>query len=179
MSSKDNQFPAWVTAVYAVSRALGVLSACLILLGILVVCHMVFVRGVLGVSSIWQTEFTSFCILASTFLGAPYILLTRGHIGVDIVPMMVQGKARLFLYLFGSFIGLLFCFFFLYSSIPWFYEAWVTGLTTSSVWSVKVWIPYSTVPIGLFILCLQFLAEIWLVITKREQPFGMAANLRL
>ncbi len=41
---------------------------------------MVFVRAVLGQSSIWQTEFVTFSLVAATFIGAPYILLTRGHV---------------------------------------------------------------------------------------------------
>jgi TRAP-type C4-dicarboxylate transport system permease small subunit len=87
-----------VQVVYAVSRALGVFSACLIVLAVIVVCQMVFVRAVLGESSIWQTEFTTFAILAATFLGAPFILLTRGHVGVDILPMLVAGNKRRALY---------------------------------------------------------------------------------
>ena len=66
------------------------LAALLILLSIGVVCQMVFIRAVLGQSSIWQTEFVTFSIVAATFLGAPYILLTRGHVAVDIVPLMVS-----------------------------------------------------------------------------------------
>ena len=60
---------------------------------------MVFVRAVLGESSIWQTEFVTFSLVAATFLGAPYILLTRGHVAVDVVPLMVRRAARRVLHL--------------------------------------------------------------------------------
>ena len=171
--------PVCVAAVHATSRFFGVVAACMLLLAVGVVCQMVFTRAVLGQSSIWQTEFTTFCILGATFLGSPYILLTRGHVGVDIVPMMVAGRARLSLYLLGSFIALGFCGFFLYASIPWWHDTWVTGQTTSTIWRAKLWIPYLAVPVGLFILCLQYLAEIWLVCTRREEPYGMAPGVNL
>jgi TRAP-type C4-dicarboxylate transport system permease small subunit len=168
-----------VAAVHAVTRAFGVFSAALLVVALIVVCHMVFVRAVLGQSSIWQTEFTTFCILAATFLGAPYILLTRGHVAVDILPMMVQGKARRGLYLLGSGIALAFCGLFFYGAMGWWHEAWTSGQTTASIWRARLWIPYLSVPVGLGLLCLQYLAEIWLVLTGREQPFGLDPGVSL
>ena len=35
------------------------------------------------------------------------------------------------------------------------------------------------VAVGLALLCLQFLAEIWLVATHRQHPFGLAPDERL
>ena len=166
--------PLWVRAVQALSRVFGVASAGLILLSVFVICQMVFVRAVLGESSIWQTEFVIFAIVAATFLGAPYILLTRGHVAVDVLPLMASTPIRRGLHLVGSLIALAFCGFFLYAAIPWWHEAFETGQTTPSIWKARVWIPYLSVPVGLGLLCLQFLAEIWLVITGREAPFGMA-----
>ena len=50
---------AFVGAVRALSRASGVVAAGLIGVGVLVVCHMVFVRYVLNQNTIWQTDFTT------------------------------------------------------------------------------------------------------------------------
>lgn len=181
MLNKEQQraLPLWVQMVYAVSRALGVFAACLIVLAVLVVCQMVFVRAVLGQSSIWQTEFSTFTILAATFLGAPYILLTRGHVGVDILPMMVAGNARRSLYFVGSAIALAFCALFFYASVAWWYEAWHTGQTTSSMWAARLWIAHLCVPVGLGVLCVQYATEIWLVVTRREEPYGMTPGVNL
>ena len=179
MSSSDKRVPAWVAAVRAVSRAFGVAAAALIVLSIGVVCHMVFVRAVLGQSSIWQTEFVTFSTVAATFLGAPYILLTRGHVAVDVVPLMLHGTARRDLFLVGSAVALAFCAVFLYGSLPWWHEAWQSGHTTPSIWRARLWIPYLAVPVGLTMLCLQYLAEMYVVATQRELPFGLGAEDRL
>lgn len=176
---KERALPLWVQTVYAVSRVLGVFSACLLVLAVIVVCHMVFVRAVLGESSIWQTEFTTFTILAATFLGAPYILLTRGHVGVDILPMMVAGNARRALYFLGSGIALTFCCLFFYASVSWWYETWRTGQTTSSMWAARLWIAHLCVPVGLGLLCVQYATEIWLVITRHEEPYGLTPGVNL
>lgn len=168
--------PAWVSAVHAASRLFGVVAAGMILLSIFIVCHMVFVRAVLGQSSIWQTEFVTFAIVAATFLGAPYILLTRGHVAVDIVPLMVTPPTRRALNVLGSVVALVFCLLFLYASLSWWHEVFALNQTTPSIWRARLWIPYLAVPVGLTLLCLQFVAEIWLVLTRRENPFGLAPD---
>jgi TRAP-type C4-dicarboxylate transport system permease small subunit len=146
---------------------------------IAVVCQMVFVRAVLNQSSIWQTEFVMYLLVAATFIGAPYILLTRGHVAVDVVPLMVRPRARRGLHLVGSLIALGFCGLFLYASVPWWWETWVSDQTTSSMWRARLWIPYLAVPVGLTVLCLQYLAEMWLVYTDRDHPFGLSPDDRL
>ena len=166
--------PVWIAALRTVSRALGVFSAGLILLSIGVICQMVFIRTVLGQSSIWQTEFVTFAIIAATFLGAPYILLTKGHVAVDIVPLMVRQPARKALHFGGMLIALIFCGFFLWGAVPWWYETFESGQTTPSIWQPRVWIAYSTVPIGLAVLCLELIAEIYLVAVDRQMPFGLS-----
>ncbi len=173
MSSEVQPPPGWIRAIHAASRLFGVAAALMILYSIAVICQMVFVRAVLGQSSIWQTEFVTFSIVAATFLGAPYILLTRGHVAVDIVPIMVSTPTQRKLHLLGSVIALVFCGFFLYASIPWWHEAWLRGDTTSSIWRARLWIPYLSVPVGLGLLCLQFLAEIWMVLSRRAEPFAV------
>lgn len=168
--------PTWARAVRRLSTVLGVLAAGLILVAIAVICYMIFVRAVLNQSSIWQTEFATFTIVAATFLGAPYILLTRGHVNVDLLPLMSGMKLRRVLYLLGGVISLLFCGTFLYASVPWWYEAWTSGQTTASIWRAPLWVPYLAVPVGLAQLCLQMLTEMWLVLRGVELPFGLSPD---
>jgi TRAP-type C4-dicarboxylate transport system permease small subunit len=179
VSSNQNPMPAWVSAVHAASRFFGVIAAGMILVSIVVVCQMVFVRAVLHESSIWQTEFVMYLLVAATFIGSPYILLTRGHVAVDVVPLMVSPRMRRHLHLVGSVIALVFCGLFLWASIPWWHDTWVNDQTTSSMWRARLWIPYLSVPVGLTLLCLQYLAEVWLVITQREHPFGLSPDDRI
>lgn len=180
MSSEDGPpLPGWVAAVHAASRTLGVAAAALIALAIGVICQMVFVRAVLNQSSIWQTEFVTYSLVAATFIGAPYILLTRGHVSVDVLPLMAAQPMRRALHLLGSVIALVFCAFFLYAAVAWWWDAYHSGLTTPSMWRARLWIPYLAVPVGLALLCLQLGAEIWLVATRRQPPFGMSPDEHL
>ena len=178
-SSRAAPLPRWVAAIHAASRVFGVAAAGLILLSVGVVCQMVFVRAVLGQSSIRQTEFVTFALVAATFLGAPYILLTRGHVAVDVLPLMLAQPARRALFLLGHAVTFVFCAFFLYAAIPWWVESWQTGQTTPSIWRARVWIPYLSVPVGLALLCLELVADAYLVATRRADPFGIAPDATL
>ncbi|HMN20422.1 MAG TPA: TRAP transporter small permease [Ottowia sp.] len=175
MSSKPAaaSVPAWAGAVQAVSRAFGVFSALLIVVAIGVICQMVFVRAVLGQSAIWQTEFSIFATVAATFLGAPYILLTRGHVAVDVLPLMVGHETRRWLFVIGYAAALVFCALFLWAAIPWWYETWASNQTTSSIWRARLWIPYLAVPVGLALLCLQLAVELVLVLERQANPFNL------
>ena len=171
--------PAWVRGVHAISRAFGVFSAGLILLSVGVICQMVFIRAVLGQSSIWQTEFVTFALIAATFLGAPYILLTGGHVNVDVLPLMAGHEARRRMHFVGSLVALAFCVLFLWGSVPWWYETWASNQTTSSIWRARLWIAYLSVPVGLALLSLQYVAEIYSVLTGSALPFGLAPDDRI
>ncbi len=67
-NERAGPLPAWAAAVCGLSRIFGVVAALMILLSIGVICQMVFVRAVLGQSSIWQTEFVTFSLVAATFM---------------------------------------------------------------------------------------------------------------
>lgn len=163
-------------AVQWASRLSGYVAAALMLVSVAVVCHMVFVRAVLGESSIWQTEFVSFALIAATFLGAPYILLTRGHVNVDLLPLLLAARARKRLALAAGGIALTFCLAFFYSSLHWWWEAWSLNLTTPSIWRARLWIPYLSVPLGMGLLCLQYGVELWAVLQDRAPAFGLSAQ---
>ena len=55
---------------------------------------MVFVRYVLNQTTIWQTDFTTWSLVAATFIGSPYLLLNRGHVNVDVLPLHLTGRPR-------------------------------------------------------------------------------------
>jgi TRAP-type C4-dicarboxylate transport system permease small subunit len=161
------------------SLASGLAAAALILSSIFVVCQMIFVRAALGQSAVWQTEFVTFALIAATFLASPYLTLTRGHVNVDLLPLASPPAARKPIYFLAAAIGFGFCALFLWTSIPWWWDAYETGQTTSSMWRARLWIPYLSVPVGLGLTCVQYLAEMLAVAAGWEHPFGMKPEDRL
>lgn len=163
----------FVEAVRLLSRLSGAVAILLILASLVVICQMIFVREVMGQSSIWQTEFVIFALVAATFIGAPYVLLTRGHVNVDLVPLLVGHKTRVALALLAAVLSLVFCLVILWSSVGWWHEAFTRNLLTNSMWRARLWIPYLSVPVGMGLLSLQYVADIWALLTGRDMPFGL------
>src|SRR5919206_3212157 len=84
----------FILIITRISQLCGIIAAGLIAAAVLVVCHMVFVRYVLGHNTIWQTDFTTYSLVAATFIGSPYLLLNRGHVNVDVLPHYLGKRAR-------------------------------------------------------------------------------------
>lgn len=166
----------YIQFVSNTSKLCGVVSALMILVSVIVVCQMVFVRYVLGESSIWQTEFVTYLLIAATFIGSPYVLLTRGHVNVDLIPMYLPQHWRLRLALFASGMSLAFCLLITYTGYEFWYEALEGGWVSDSIWEVRLSIAHFSLPFGFAILSLQYIADILSLIRGDEMPFGLSAE---
>lgn len=164
----------FIQFVSNLSKLCGIVAALMIFVSVLVVCQMVWVRYVLEASSIWQTEFVTFLLVSATFIGSPYVLLTRGHVNVDLVPIYIKHKWRLWLALFASILSLAFCVLITVVGYEFWYEAWEANWVSDSIWEVRLWIPYFSLPFGFFVLSLQYVADILSLIRGDEMPFGIA-----
>ena len=162
--------------IYALSRACGILAAGLVGAAILVVCQMVVMRYFLNASTVWQTEFVIFSLVAATFIGSPYVLLVKGHVNVDLLPNYLGEKGRLFLALIASVGGLLFCGILAWKGYGLFHEALVNNWTTDTVWALPLWIPYIAMPLGIGVLALQYVADIIALLTGAAMPFAMDSH---
>lgn len=162
----------YVRVVSTLSRAAAFVAAGLLLASIGVICQMLVIRHGLGRSAIWQNEFVTFALVAATFLAAPYVLLVRGHVVVEVVPLWLSGPARRVLGLIAAALGFLFCLLVFATSLEWWWEAFAQGHRTSSMWRARLWIPYLSLPVGSLLLTLQYLAELWEIATGRKAPFG-------
>jgi TRAP-type C4-dicarboxylate transport system permease small subunit len=166
----------YVRAVTLMSKACGVAAAALIAAGVLIVCEMVFVRYVLNQSTIWQTDFTTYCLVAATFIGSPYLLLSRGHVNVDVLPHYLGPRWRYRLALAAAAMSLAFCLVMTVLTFNFWHEAWTERWVSDTMWRARLWIPYSAMPVGLGILSLQYVADIYNLATGRTPPFGMAPD---
>ena len=139
---------------------------------------MVFVRYVLNQSTIWQTDFVTYSLIAATFIGSPYVLMTRGHVNVDVLPHYAGPRERWWLALFAAVVSLAFSITLAVLTFQFWKEAWDNDWVSDTMWRARLWIPYGAMPIGLYVLSLQCLADLLSLITGREPPFGMASLQR-
>jgi TRAP-type C4-dicarboxylate transport system permease small subunit len=167
----------FIRGVRLLSQLCGIVAAALTALAVVVVCQMVFVRYVLNQTTIWQTDFVTFSLVAATFIGAPYVLLTKGHVNVDVLPLYVGQRARWWLALVAIGISLAFALVMAVLTLQFWHEAWESNWRSESMWRARLWIPYMAMPIGLTVLTLQYVVDLVNLLTGREPPFGMAPDV--
>jgi len=166
--------PLFLKSVRRLSRLCGAIAAVLLIAAVLAVCHLVFVRYILGASAIWQHEFVTFSLIGATFFGGPYLLLSHGHVNVDLLPMYLGRRGRLALALLASALSFAFCLVIAWTGFEWWAEAWSNGWRAETVWAPPLWIPYLAMPIGVGLMALQYVADILALITGRTTPFGLS-----
>jgi len=162
-----------IRGVRLLSQACGIFAAALTAAAVVIVCQMVFVRYVLNETTIWQTDFVTFSLVAATFIGAPYVLLTKGHVNVDVLPIYVRQRTRWWLALVAILISLAFALTMAVLTFEFWLEAWENNWRSESMWRARLWIPYGAMPIGLGVLTLQYVVDLVELLTGREPPFGM------
>lgn len=163
----------FVRGITLLSKLCGIVAAGLIALAVLVVCHMVFVRYVLNENTIWQTDFVTYSLVMATFIGSPYLLLSRGHVNVDVVPQFLSTRPRFWLAVASAVMSLAFCAVMTVLGFQLWQEAWESNWVSETMWRVRLWIPYSAMPIGLGLLSLQYVASLYELFIGREVPFGI------
>ena len=159
-----------VRAVAALSRLAGIAAAVMVLVAVLVVCQMVVQRYFLHQSSIWQTEFVTYLLIAATFLGTPYVLLVGGHVRVEALTERLP--PRLAAWARGVALGVVAA---VSGVVAWagatlWWEAWANGWRSDTVWGVRLWIPYAALPAGFGLTFAQALALLWEHLARGEPP---------
>jgi TRAP-type C4-dicarboxylate transport system permease small subunit len=166
----------FIGAVAWLSRLGGVAAAALLLAAVLVICQMVFVRYVLQGSAVWQHEFATFSLIGATFIGAPYVLLTRGHVNVDLLPIYLGPRGRFALALVAALISLTFSIILGWCGFGFWYQSYLENWHAQTVWRPPLWVPYAAVPLGMGVLSLQYVAEILALVTGRRARFSGGAE---
>ena len=168
---------AYIRVMRRLSQVTGVFAALLIALAVLVICDMVIERYVFNLTTIWQIDVVTYSIVAATFVGSPYVLMKRGHVNVDILPMHSSPRTRYWLAIATGAIAVAFCIVLWYLTATYWYEAYSENWRSNTVWRARLWITYLSMPVGLGLLVLQYFAELLAVATGRQRPFGIVSDL--
>ena len=76
------------------SRIGGIVATLLLVAAMVVISEMIFLRYVFRAPTYWETDFVVFSATAAIFIGAPYVLLRKGHVGVDVIETLLADRAR-------------------------------------------------------------------------------------
>ena len=162
--------------IKGLSIVCGWIAAVMILASVLITCQMIFVRFVMEQSTIWQTEAVIYLMIGATLLGLPYVQSLRGHVNVDLIPIMVKGRARKVLAAVVLLMTMAVVSVILFYSFENLHVARELGWRSETVWAPKLWIPYLALPLGFGLYLLQLLADFVALVLGVDRPFGLEDN---
>jgi len=165
--------PLPLRGIALLSRACGMMSALMIVSAVIITCQMIFIRFVLNESTIWHTEGVTYLMIGATMIGLPYVQYLRGHVNVDLLPLMLPpgGRKALAVLVLGgtlAIVGVMLWYGYLF-----WHEAWDWGETSNTPWNPKLWVPYLALPLGFGLYALQLAADFYAMLRGIEQPFGL------
>jgi TRAP-type C4-dicarboxylate transport system permease small subunit len=153
--------------VSKLSDVCAVVAGVLLALAIVVIVYMI-VRRSTGFSTDWELEFAVFMMVAALFLGSPYCLKTEGHVAVGLLEMALSQKNAAWLKFASQIVGLGVVLFLAYMGYEKTLESFLQGEVTESSWAPPKWPLFATMPIGLGLTALQYIALIRLPLFKGE-----------
>lgn len=166
----------FIRAVHAVSTLCGWVAAGLLVASLLITCQMIFVRAVLGQSTIWQTETVIFLVIAAVCLGLPYVQLVRGHVNVDLLPLMLKGRSRMIWAVLLKLVTLAVIALMAWYSFDVLHQAWSRNWKSPSVWAPRIWPVWAAVSVGFSLMLLQLLADFYALLRGIDHPFSLETH---
>ncbi len=166
----------FLKAVAAISTVAGWASAGMIVAAVAITCQMIFIRFVLNGSTVWQTEAVIYLMIAATLVGLPYVQRLRGHVNVDLLPLSLPPRPRLILAIVMLSLSIAIVAVMLWYGYEWWHFAWERGWRSDTVWGVMLWKPYLALPVGLALLLLQLVADLYAILIGVERPFALEDN---
>jgi TRAP-type C4-dicarboxylate transport system permease small subunit len=147
--------------VETLNRVMYWVSAVAIVLSSLILTYEVVMRYLLKIPTIWEIEAAVYLGVLATFMGAAYGLKDGAHINIDVVIRVLHPRTRRRLERFTSFLALVFCAYVAYKGWEMFWEAFSKGWRSESVWGPPLAAPYLFLPLGMTLLSLQFLIQMF------------------
>lgn len=161
----------FIRFVDRLSDACAVLASIMLVAATLIVCWMVLYRA-LGNSTWWEIEAATYLIVGTVLIGSPYCLKTRGHIGVDLASEWLPPRGKRVLARVLALLGFAVCVYLAWEGLQLTLEAFHKNEGSGSLWNPPRWPFFATMPIGLGLTALQYVADF---LRPAEAPAATAA----
>lgn len=143
-----------------INRIIVVLSSIALVLAACVLTYSVIVRYFLKISTEWQDEVSVFLIVGAVFMSSGAIQSQRGHIGIEAIVGLLPARVNHWRILLVDIASFAFCAFFAWKSATLLQEAAANDYHSTSTWAPPLWIPYSLMTAGMFLLSVQLLLQV-------------------
>jgi len=125
------------------------------------VCYTIGMRYFFKQTTIWIIQTTEYALLWIVFLATTWLLREGGHITTDIIYGRLSNKTKVYLDAIMFFIGGLACAVMLYFGATYTYECITANVTDVRAVTVPKSAVFIIIPIGSFLLTIQFFRMAW------------------
>jgi TRAP-type C4-dicarboxylate transport system permease small subunit len=150
----------------AINKAIVIASSIALILASAVLSYSVLTRYFFNMPTYWQDEAAVFLLVGATFMSSAFVQSVRGHIGIEAFTGFFSARVNAFRQIAVDAVSLAFCAFFSWKSWTLLHEAWINGQVTESTWAPPLWIPYSTMAVGMTLLTLQIALQLSVAIAR-------------
>ncbi len=138
----------------------GVIGAFCLLTISVIITYEAFMRYAFNAPTTWVKEISIYLCIAIGFLAAAYTLMKDGHFSITVVVDKLKPKNRRILKTFTILLGILYSAVFVYKGIDMVIFSYQIEDVSSGLLEVPIWVPQLLLPIGAFLLLLQFINKL-------------------
>lgn len=144
-----------------ISQVFGFISGIFIIFSAALVILEIIFRNFFNSTLYITYEYTGYFMVAITFFGLAYTLKENGHIRLTFLHKFIKvGKPREILEIFTHCVGLILFIIITYNTAMYFWDSVVSRSQSMQISRTYLAIPQAVMPIGSFLVSLQFIAGI-------------------
>lgn len=146
--------------VHGLSRGFFYISQFIILVMMLTTCYDVVMRYVFARPTDWSVELNAALLIFITFLSAAELVKGDQHIQMEALYSLLPPRKKRFIDFILLIISLALCVILIWLGTKLTITNYMSGIATSGTFSLPMWIPYLCIPVGSFLMGLEFLVRI-------------------
>ena len=158
------------TAFDRINHILAILAAFLLAFIMLSVCSDVIMRYFFSRPMFWVTEVTEYCLLWVTFLATAWVLSRDNHVVMDLVIGHMKPEMRARIGIMTSIIGFAVCLLVTWYGVKVTLDVFQRDLLLSTVLTPPAYMLFIIIPIGSFLLTIQFIRRAFQSIKELGKP---------
>jgi TRAP-type C4-dicarboxylate transport system permease small subunit len=153
----------------------GALAAAMLCAGLGLIVAEIVARTAFDHTLFIAEEYAGYLMCGLTFCALAYTLRDKGHIRMTFLLKVVKGRPRIYLDLVCFAVGLVFC-----AGLTWFtglffWDSLISRSQSMQISETYLAIPQFFMPLGAFLMTLQFLGEIFRsILLLKEKAGGLA-----
>jgi C4-dicarboxylate transporter DctQ subunit len=151
---------------------MAVLGGFLLLFITFSIAYSIVTRKLNLPTPVWVVQFNEYALLWVPFLATAWILSRNQHVSVQFLVQYLGRRGRSALDLIHSLVGMILCGIFCLYGISTTWDHYVRGVIDVASVDVPKSYPLVIIPVGFFLLTLQFLSRFLAILQGRESAGG-------